>query len=265
MPTGTLSLVGEQGIGDVLMFCRFVPLAAARVKQVVLRVHDPLVPLLRGQFDKVTVIPLGTSHHADAELPLLSLAGVLGVTPGTLPRQPYLTAPANRAEHWRNRLAATRKRRFGLIWAGNPDYLHDRLRSPRFEPVRCLLDVPGWQPVLLQTGDGRKDIADVSLPDHVLDFGSLLTDFADTAAVIDLLDLVITSDTAVAHLSGALGKETWLMAPLQADWRWTFDRDGGTLWYPSIRLFRQRILHQWSDVTDFLIETLLQSSAPSYE
>ncbi len=261
MPEGRLALIGEQGIGDVLLFCRFLPLAAARVRQVVLQVHGPLVPLLQGQFANVTVLPFDASFRADAVLPLLSLAGVLGVTPEALPRQPYLKPAPDRAALWRGRLPARTERLFGLVWAGNPDYRHDRLRSPRLGPIRSLLDTPGWRPVLLQVGDGRKDLADVALSPQVLDVGDRLQDFADTAAVLDALDVVITSDTAVAHLAGAMGKETWLMGSLPADWRWMRHTDGRMSWYPSVRLFRQRTLNQWADVADSLRQALL-SGAP---
>ncbi|KAA0578724.1 hypothetical protein [Azospirillum sp. Sh1] len=257
MPDGVLLLTGEQGIGDVLMFCRFLPLAAARVKRVVLQVHGPLVSLLQGQFANVTVQPFGEFTHTDAALPLLSLAGVLGMTPQILPRQPYLSAPPDWVRRWRAEAPSGEDRSFGLVWAGNPDYLYDRLRSPRLEPVRRLLDTPGWRPVLLQVGEGRRDLDTVTLPPHVRDLGEQVADFADTAAIIASLDLVITSDTAVAHLAGALGKETWVIGWLQADWRWMPSLDGRLLWYPTTRLFRQSAPRQWTDVVDDIQHALM--------
>lgn len=257
LPTGTLVLAGEQGVGDVLMFCRFLALAAARVGRILLHVHQPLVPLLRGQFAGVTVVPFDSPIQADVRLPLLSLPGALGVVPDSLPRDAYLMPPASRMPLWQGRLAErSGKRRFGLVWAGNPDYGHDRLRSPRLHPIRRLLDAGAWTPVLLQVGDGRKDLADVTLPPGVLDIGNGLNDFADTAAAIAGLDLVITSDTAVAHLGGAMGKPTWLMASCQADWRWMTAADGQPLWYPSMRIFRQRVSGGWQDVADDILRAL---------
>jgi len=265
MPDGVLALTGEQGIGDVLTFCRFLPLAAAQVKQIVLQVHAPLVPLLQGQIANMTVQPFGEVIHADAVLPLLSLPKVLGVTPSTLPREPYLSAPPDRVRHWRARLAGGEGRSFGLAWAGNPDYLHDRLRSPRLEPVRRLLDTPGWRPVLLQVGAGRKDLERVSLPPHVLDLGGQMADFADTAAIVASLDLVITSETALAHLAGAMGKRTCMMGWLQADWRWMPGPEGKLLWYPSTRMFRQSAFHQWAGVVDRIQRALTDFSEETWD
>ncbi len=264
MPDGVLALTGEQGIGDVLTFCRFLPLAAARAKQIVLQVHAPLVPLLQGQIANMTVQPFGDVIHADAALPLLSLPKVLGVTPSTLPRQPYLSAPPDRVERWRTRLSGGKGRSFGLAWAGNPNYLYDRLRSPRLEPVRRLLDTPGWRPVLLQVGAGRKDLDQVSLPPHVLDLGEEIADFADTAAIIASLDLVITSETALAHLAGAMGKRTCMMGWTQVDWRWMPGPEGELLWYPATRMFRQSAFHQWADVVDRIQKVLTDFSGKNW-
>ncbi|BAI70926.1 hypothetical protein AZL_002880 [Azospirillum sp. B510] len=110
--------------------------------------------------------------------------------------------------------------------------------------------------MILQAGDGRRDLDGISLPSHVSDLGEGLADFADTAAIIASLDLVITSDTAVAHLAGAMGQETWVMGWLQADWRWMPAPDGGPLWYPTARMFRQHAPHQWVDVVDQLRQAL---------
>lgn len=256
MPDGVLAVSGEQGIGDALMFCRFLPLAAARVKRIILQIHAPLVPLLQGQIANMTVQPFGDSVQADAALPLMSLAKVLGMTPQTLPRHPYLCAEPDRVQRWRAELSGWAGRSFGLVWAGNPDYLYDRLRSPRLELVRRLLDTPGWGPVLLQAGDGRRDLDRLTLPPHVRDLGGQVADFADTAAIIASLDLVITSDTAVAHLAGAMGKETWVVGWSLADWRWMQTPEGGLLWYPTARMFRQSRPRQWAEVVDHVRQAL---------
>lgn len=248
-PSTRLLVIGEQGIGDVLLAFRFLPAVARLVGSVVLQVHSPLAPLLTGRVPGVEVAPFGTRFDVDAAVPLLSLPGLLGVDAGNLPRAPYLTAPPERVGVWVGRLPEPDgERRFGLVWAGNPKYNHDRFRSPGLTPVLTLLSVPGWCTVALQAGEGRAAMEGATIPPGVIDVGGGLRDFADTAAVISQLDLVITSDTAVAHLAGAMGKPTWLMGPTQADWRWMIADDGAALWYPSVRIFRQTEPGDWSRV-----------------
>src|SRR5262249_41651337 len=137
--------------------------------------------------------------------------------------------------------------RVGLVWAGNPSFPRDHLRSPRLAPLAAFLELPGVRWFGLQVGAGRDDLAGRPLPATFTDLGPELTDFAATAAAMAELDLVISSCTASAHLAGALGRPTWVMLPLAPDWRWLLGRDDSP-WYPTARLFRQTAAGRWDDV-----------------
>ena len=243
-----LVLRHEQGLGDVIQFCRYAPMAAARVAgQVVLTVPPTLQPLLN-------TLPGVTVQSADAPIPgnavqypLLSLPLLFGTAPDTIPADvPYLCTDPGRLARWRARLAPLHGHRVGLVWAGNPRLgtaslgATDRRRSL---PENAFSAFTGSRPVSfvsLQIGDAPS--AGVPLHDWTAD----LTDFAETAALIEALDLVISVDTSVAHLAGALGKPVWLLNRFDTDWRWG---DGErTPWYPSMRIFRQKTPGDWPEV-----------------
>jgi tetratricopeptide (TPR) repeat protein len=245
----TILLHAEQGFGDTIQFVRYVPLVAAGGAVVILEVPLPLKALLSELAGAARVVGRGEELPAfDCHCPLLSLPLAFNTRLETIPAPvPYLTATRDRVEKWRQRLPGTRLRRVGIAWAGNANFKGDQSRSiglPRLSP---LLSVPGCQLVGLQKDlrDGDRDI----LRSHpqLIHSGDAIEDFADTAAVMSLMDLVVSSDTSVAHLAGALGKPVWILLPYVADWRWLRGRADNP-WYPTARLFRQPELDDWESV-----------------
>jgi hypothetical protein len=251
-PAGTrLLLHAEQGLGDTIQFCRYATLAASRGLRVTLQVPRPLVRLLRTLDGVDQVIAEDEALPAfDLHCPLLSLPLALGTTLATVPAAPaYLRADAALAEGWRDRLAAFPPIRVGLVWAGKPrhDVLSslvaiERRRSLAAERLAPLLVVPGVRFFSLQSG-GPAAPAAFSLTDFMPE----MTDFADTAALIANLDLVISVDTAAAHLAAALGKPVWLLDRFDSCWRWLTGRRDSP-WYPSLRLYHQPAAGDWDSV-----------------
>jgi Flp pilus assembly protein TadD len=248
----TILLYAEQGLGDTIQFARYAPLVAARGGRVILQAQRPLLDLLRslGGVGEL-VAARQTAPRFDVQAPLLSLPGILGTRLETIPAiVPYLTAEPTRVARWAERIDATAGRRVGLVWAGNPRHWRDRMRSL---PTRQLLkllthgstpDDTRW--FSLQVGAAAADLATLA-PARVIDLAPLLTDFAETAAAIMTLDLVISVDTSVAHLAGALGKPVWLLLPFSPDYRWLLGR-ADSPWYPTMRLFRQPSPGAWEPV-----------------
>lgn len=241
----TLLVYVEQGYGDAIQFLRFLPAVKALGARVVLELHAPLAPLIDATLGADAVVVTGQPLPAfDLHVSLLSLPLCLGIgADGLLGAEPYLKPSAERVARWQGRVAAGGLR-VGLVWAGNPNVKNDRWRSPRLEPLRPLLDLPGVHFYGLQKGDGERDAAALALPRFTA-LGPEIGDFADTAALIAALDLVITTDTSVAHLAGALGKPTWVLLHASPDWRWGH-RGERTPWYASVRLYRQVRLGDWS-------------------
>ena len=243
----TILVHAEQGLGDTLQFCRFVPLIAARGARVVLEVQQPLARLL-AEFPGAaqTVTYGGELPPFDLHCPLLSLPLALGITLETIPAESYLAADPALVAGWQERIATLSGLRVGLVWAGAPGLVADLRRSIPLERLAPLGAVPGVSFVSLQKGDAAKQVGvPSSLPLH--DFTGELYDFADTAALIATLDLVVSVDTAVAHLAGALGKPVWLLDRFDACWRWLRGREDSP-WYPTARLFRQAAPGDWDDV-----------------
>ncbi len=244
-PGAVVALVSEQGIGDALQFARFVPLVAARCGGVAVACQTGLVPLLRDLpgvvacVDRVPHLPAVAAHATFGSLP-----GLLGVTPRTVPAAPYLAADPARSAAWRGRLGAGP--RVGVVWSGSPSYAADARRSIALERLRRLLAVPGVAFVSLQKDPSAADRArfgELGLHDPSAE----LDGFDATAALVASLDLVISVDTAVAHLAGALGCPVWLLLMEPADWRWLRGRTDSP-WYPSARLFRQPVPGDWDSV-----------------
>ncbi|MGA9431839.1 MAG: tetratricopeptide repeat-containing glycosyltransferase family protein, partial [Xanthobacteraceae bacterium] len=252
----TILLHAEQGFGDTLQFCRYVPLVAAHGARVVLEVQRPLQHVMRSLEGAAEVISRGEPLPVfDLHCPLLSLPLALRTELDTIPaRTPYLAAPDEKARTWRDRFAGHEKRRIGLVWAGNPRKelpgcnRIDALRSMEFAQLAPLLEVPGGEFYSLQKGDdAAAQLRDCIWREQVVDWTDDLQDFSDTAALIDNLDLVIAVDTAVAHLAGALNKPLWLLNRYNTCWRWLLDRKDSP-WYPSARLFRQDAAGRWDGV-----------------
>jgi tetratricopeptide (TPR) repeat protein len=251
-PAGRTILVhAEQGMGDVIQFCRYLPLLRARGARTVLLIDGPwrqLAPLLRS-LDGVDLLALDLADAGafDLHCPLLDLPLRFGTELATIPaRVPYLAADPSRAD-WRARLADDGRPRIGIVWAGNRSNTRDRLRTLGLTPLQPLLKLSGLRWFGLQVGDGRRDLEGQTLPSSFTDLGPELRDFADTAAVLAELDLTISVDTSVAHLSGALGRPTWVLLPTAPDWRWLLERVDSP-WYPTARLFRQQVAGDWTSV-----------------
>jgi FkbM family methyltransferase len=247
----TILLYSEQGLGDTIQFVRFAPALAALGARVVIAVPQRLLGLLRGIPGPVTLVA-GTDKLPpfDYHLPLLNVAAALGVTVDTLPGEPYLAADPERVAKWRRRPPQDGFR-IGIAWQGNPKADIDLGRSP---PLRCfapLAAVPGVRLISLQKRDGVDQLdrlpAGMQVTTLGEDFDAGPDAFHDTAAVMANLDLVITSDTAIPHLAGALGRPVWVALKYLPDWRWMLGREDSP-WYPTARLFRQRRLGDWDDV-----------------
>ncbi|WP_448662915.1 tetratricopeptide repeat protein [Sphingomonas sp. CJ20] len=258
----TIVLHDEQGVGDAIQFARYAPLLSAMGARVFLECNSQLVRLLDGMAGVEGVIPrFGTLPPHDYHASLLSLPHLLGTTLGTIPATaPYLSAEADLTAHWARRLSNHDGLKVGLVWAGNPEFKADRLRSPGLAAFRPLFDVPGVTLFALQKGAGRNDLEGADwLPPHFVDLNDQIRDFADTAAVMTNLDLIVTSCTGPAHLAGALGRPTWTVIPFAPDWRWMEQRED-TPWYPTMRLFRQDRRGDWAGVMQRLAAALSRRS-----
>lgn len=253
----SIFLFSEQGLGDTLQFVRYALLLVDRGAQVWLEVQPPLYPLLRYLHPRIHVFVKDQEDLSatDWHCPLLSLPMVFGTDLSNIPAiVPYLHAGEVKAKYWAEALGAPGLR-VGLVWSGNPEHVRDRLRSVPFEQFRSLLSTPGVSFYSLQKGKGAAQAQSVASHGVLHDLEPYLLDFTDTAAIIANLDLVITVDTAVAHLAGAMGKPVWILLAHAPDWRWLQERSDSP-WYPTARLFRQRSRGQWDDVLAQVREAL---------
>lgn len=241
-----LLVVTEQGLGDTIMFARYIPLLVARGAHVILRAPLSLLPLLA---------PLGVELHADAGPPpdfdqhvaMMSLPLVFATTLTTIPPAPYLTADRARVAAWRQRLGDPRRLRVGVAWSGNPAFQRDRTRSLRAEQFLPALAATGAELHVLQTPVREADRAVLAATPNLVDHSASLVDFAETAALMTALDLVITTCTSAANLAGALGLPAWVLLQFAPDPRWLLGRDRSP-WYPSLRLWRQRARGDWAEL-----------------
>ncbi|HEY2970221.1 MAG TPA: DUF5672 family protein [Casimicrobiaceae bacterium] len=251
-PAGkTLLVYPEQGLGDALQFARYAVLLADAGARCMIRCPDALAPLLATIPGVAEVSRDGEAlPKYDAHLPLLSLPRVFGTTPETIPaRVPYITvADSKRAA---SRAALTRagaRRTVGLAWAGNPAHANDRHRSVPLAAFVVLFAVRGVAWFSLQHGDAAAQVAETPGAEALAPLAASAT-LVDTAALIAELDLVITVDTSIAHLAGALARPGWVLLPFAPDWRWQLGRDDSP-WYPTLRLFRQPQAHDWTAVVE---------------
>jgi tetratricopeptide (TPR) repeat protein len=241
----------EQGLGDTLQFCRYAVLLRARGARVVLAVQDELRRLLRSLGADIEVVGLGDIRgQFDWQCPLLSLPRVFGTTLETIPsRVPYLEPERGAVAAWRQRLGNDR-RLIGIRWQGSTGRA-DAGRSFDLHHFEALARIPGVRLVSLQKGPGSEQLQASSTP-WVLDLGDDFEPggpdaFQDVAAVMQSLHLIITSDTSIAHLAGALGRPTWVLLKQVPDWRWLLERQDSP-WYPTMRLFRQQQPGDWTGV-----------------
>lgn len=245
-------LHGEQGFGDTIQFVRYAPLLADLGAKVIVECQTPaLKRLLRSMGPVADVIVAGEPLPIfDYHLPMMSLPLVCGTTTETIPSvSPYLAAEPSDIEAWRIRLGAPGKFRVGLVWFAKQTQVLNRKRSCPLRMFSPLWDVPGVEFYSLQVGIGADQVVDFSQEHVLIDLTRHIGDFADTAAFMKNLDLVITIDTVTAHLAGALGVRTWVVLPHVAEWRWLCGRDDSP-WYPTMRLFRQPSRGDWPGLMD---------------
>ncbi len=250
----TILLHAEQGFGDTIQFVRYAPLVAARGAHVIVEVQPALVRLVSAMPGIATVLGRGAQLPPfDFHCPLPSLPLACGTALETIPASlPYLAPPQDRVGYWRARLPRCRPV-IGLVWAGERAHDNDINRSMRLEALAPLLDLVDVRFVSLQHDVCETDAPLLAQRTDIVSIGQQFTDFADTAAAIAALDLVIAVDTAVAHLTGALGKPLLLLLPFAADFRWLRQRSDSP-WYPTARLFRQPCFGDWASVAEAVRE-----------
>lgn len=246
----------EQGFGDSIQFCRYLPMLHRLGAKVIFEVPAPLLPLVSTIGCPLTVVAKGQAlPDFDAYCPLMSLPYVFETTIETIPSQmPYLSVEPNRAAAWRRRLGPKNRLRVGLVWSGNEKHKNDINRSMRLSQLSDLLNLPfEWHALQKEYRDADESILNQRPEIHR--HQTQLNDFADTAALVDCMDLVISVDTSVAHVAGALGKPLWVLLPFAPDYRWMLDRDDSP-WYPTARLFRQNRIGCWAGVVQEITSLL---------
>ncbi len=258
----TLLLIGDQGFGDVIQFSRFIPWArdhsgAAAIAIGCGREVGALIRQLAPHatiFQKWEECPPYAAYAALSGLPRLA-----GTRVETIPAPtPYLRADAAKIVAWRERLAALVPRGFkrvGLVWAGRPAHNNDRNRSTSLATFRPLFDLPGVAFVALQKGPATPQAGGFFARAPLVNLGAEIGDYGDTMAIMEALDLIVSVDTSVVHLAGALARPVWVMIPRAPDWRWLLGRED-TPWYPSLRLWRQTTPNSWDDVVARIREAL---------
>ena len=259
----TILLDAEQGLGDTLQFIRYAPLVQARGGKVVAVCQRPLMQILSNFPGIDRLVAQGEPVPPfDCYLPLLSLPKVFGTTLESVPASiPYLRPDPYLLEQWGRELASFRSFKVGIAWKGSPKNRMDSVRSIPLAAFEPLARVPGVQLISLQKGIGSEQVKEVSDRFDVIDLAQRLDltagAFMDTAAVMQHLDLVVTCDSSLGHLAGALGAPTWIALTLSPDWRWLLERED-TPWYPSVRLFRKKFVGDWSDVFERMAAALTE-------
>jgi tetratricopeptide (TPR) repeat protein len=250
----TILIHVDEGLGDTIQFARYVPMVAARGARVVLVVADALRQLLSGLTGVVQCLPLSAGGLPDFDMhcPLTSLPLMLGTTLDTIPAEiPYLPQPATeRIRAWEERLGPRDRPRVGLVWSGDLSHRNDHNRSIPLQLLTRILEVDATF-VSLQKHPRPADSIVLVERSDIVDLTDHLNDFTETAALMSCLDLVVTVDTSVAHLAGAMGRPTWIMLPFTPDYRWLLHRNDSP-WYPTVRLFRQDAARDYAPVLDRL-------------
>ncbi len=254
----TLLIHDEQGFGDTFQFLRMVPWALARSgARIVLQINAEQQPFAQraGGFDEI--LPRGAlPPHFDLHCEMMSLPMAMNLQLEDLPGKiPYLTADPERVEHWRQRLAGLPGKRVALFWSGRPTHFNDAARSMSLEDLAPLA-MPGVTFLSLQKGDKAVQAHRPPPGMHVVPIADETKDFADTAAVLSLADLLISVDSSPVHLAGALGRPVWVMLSFVHDWRWLLNRSDSP-WYPTAQLFRQQSAADWRGVMRDMAEKLV--------
>jgi hypothetical protein len=260
----------EQGLGDAIQFVRYLPMVRARGGHVIFKCQPDLFRLLRNckGFDEIIEqIPASESAvQFDVHIFLLSLPGIFNTTLDTIPSEAsYITANPNLVTQWQMRLGHNEDFKIGIVWAGSPKHKGDRKRSCSLADFAPLANIPGLVFYSLQKGPASTEACNPPENMKLINLENELNDFTDTAAVIANLDLVISVDTAVVHLAGAIGKTVWTLLPFAPDWRWLQNRDDSP-WYPrpnglagraGMRLFRQTRPDDWAGVFEQVKKALI--------
>ena len=257
-PAGrTMVLTCEQGIGDTIQYLRLVPLLAKAGARIILEVQPPLLEVARGVAGVSQVVAAhGPEPAADMQFPLMSLPRMFNTTVENVPTQvPYIAAPATLVDRWARRIGDDGRLRIGLAWSGNPSQSRDRWRSMHQREFVPLLKIPAIHWFVIQKGPGLAQVRD--LPPEIMPtiLDPELNSFADTAAAMMQMDLILTTDTSVSHMAGALGRPTWTMLNYFPDWRYEVGRSD-CIWYPTMRLWRQPKLGDWNSVIGEVADAL---------
>jgi hypothetical protein len=254
----TILIHAEQGLGDTLMACRYAPILASLGARVIAEVQPSLKSLLETLDGISQLVAKGEPIPPfDVHCPIMSLPLAFKTTLQTIPAKvPYLTVSENIIKKWRAKLTGT-EIKVGIAWAGNPNHVQDLDRSIPLKDLLPILGVRGTRYFSLQKDfrHGEKQMLDIYSQIARLD--PEINDFQDTAAIMMSLDLVISCDTSIVHLAGALGKPAWVLLPFNPDWRWLLDRSDSP-WYPTARLFRQTTRGEWSTVVDDVCAELVK-------
>jgi tetratricopeptide (TPR) repeat protein len=244
----TLLIQAEQGFGDILQFCRYVPMLQKMGTRVILEAPQPLISILSTLPGEFAIVEKGTTlPDFDCYCPIMSLPLALKTTLENIPSKvPYLFADSHKIAAWQERLGSKKRPRVGLAWSGKTAFINDRNRSLALEHLIPLLKLP-FEFHSLQVEYRKSDPNLLKSFPQIHDHHNLLRDFADTAALISEMDLIVSVDTSVAHLSGALGKHLWILLPYAPNFRWRLDRTDSP-WYPTAVLFRQPVWGDWTTV-----------------
>ena len=249
-PDGLRILVyGEQGFGDALQFCRYLPMLAERGATVSLHLPAPVAGLIGDSMPGIDVSSGPGLPSYDCHCALLSLPHRFQTRLNTVPNPSgYLQARPETTARWATRLGTGDDLKIGVVWTGNPKHLNNRYRSTTAEALLPLLDIEGTRFFSLQVGARHEELTRSS-KGRVPDLSSELRDYSETAGAVANLDLIVTVDTSVAHLAGAMGKPVWVLLSAVPDWRWMLEREDNP-WYPTMRLFRQRAPEDWAGVIE---------------
>lgn len=237
----------EQGLGDTLQFIRYLKAVKEKCRRVIFECQPAVKSLIESMPDMKNVYAAGSPlPRFDYQVPLLSLPRIFGTRPDTIPTDiPYIFADPQRAETWKQKTAGCAGLKVGIVWAGGAVHAGNRFRSCSLAVFAPLAGAAGVTFISLQKGEPEQEAKTPPAGMNLLNFSDQILDFRDTAALMDNLDLVITVDTSVAHLAGAMGKPVWVLIPFCPDWRWMLDRTDSP-WYPSMRLFRQTAIGEWT-------------------
>ncbi len=255
-PSGRRILVyGEQGFGDAIQFCRYLPMLRDRGATVFFRIASGVAGLIADNMPGIEVSSGGTMPSYDFHCPLLSLPHRFGTSLTSIPHMlGYLRPRQETIARWASRMGTGPELKVGLAWTGNPKHINNTNRSITAEAMLPLLSIDGIRFFSVQVGARAQELPKRS-KGAVVDLSPALTDFSETAGAVAHLDLVVTVDTSVGHLAAAMGKPVWVMVSWVPDWRWMLQREDNP-WYPTMRIFRQRSLGDWSGVVERVVSEL---------